>query len=331
VSKGLTSLGCGLFGTDDQVVDGQLLAIEVEGLRKTYGRVRAVDGVSFQVRRGEIYALLGPNGAGKTTIMEILEGHRKRTSGSVRVLGFDPGTRGRRLRERIGIVLQSGGIDAELTVRQAVALYASLYARPRGVAETIEQVGLSGKDRARARTLSGGQLRRLDVALALVGDPELLFLDEPTTGFDPNARRDAWQMIAGLRSSGTTILLTSHYLDEVQQLADRVGVVSHGHLVEEATPDALGGRDVAGTVISFRLPAALAGTELPAGPWDEPEYHDGEIIMRTDQPTRVLFELTRWATGLGAELEGLSVVRPSLEDAYLRITGESTVGDGHGR
>jgi ABC-2 type transport system ATP-binding protein len=301
-------------------------AIVVGRLRKDYGPLRAVDGVSFQVRHGEIYALLGPNGAGKTTTVEILEGHRKPTSGSVRVLGFDPSAGGRRFRERIGIVLQSGGVDAELTVREMVALYASFYARPRDVAATIEQVGLASKRRARVRTLSGGQLRRLDLAVALAGDPEVLFLDEPTTGFDPNARRDAWEMIAGLRHSGTTILLTSHYLDEVQRLADRVGVMSHGHLVEESTPDALGGRDLAGTVISFRLPAALPATELPAGPWDLPGNRDGYITLHTDEPTRVLCTLTRWAVGHGVELEGLTVARPSLEDAYLRITDEASTG-----
>jgi ABC-type multidrug transport system ATPase subunit len=306
-------------------------AIVAEGLRKDYGRLRAVDGVSFQVGRGEIYALLGPNGAGKTTTVEILEGHRKRTSGSVRVLGFDPGTGGRRFRERIGIVLQSSGNDAELTVREMVALYASFYARPRDAAVTIEQVGLGGKRRARIRTLSGGQLRRLDLALALVGDPELLFLDEPTTGFDPNARRDAWDVIAGLRHSGTTMLLTSHYLDEVQHLADRVGVMSHGQLVAESTPDALGGRDIARTTISFRLPADLLSADLPAGPWELPENHDGEIIMHTEQPTRVLLTLTRWAVGRGIELEGLTVVRPSLEDAYLRITDGARAGNCNGR
>ena len=296
-----------------------------------FGRLRAVDGVSFQVRRGEIYALLGPNGAGKTTTVEILEGHRNRTSGTVQVLGFDPGGGGRRFRERIGIVLQSGGVDAELTVRETVALYASFYARPRDVAATIEQAGLAGKRRARVRTLSGGQLRRLDLALALVGDPELLFLDEPTTGFDPNARRDAWEMIAGLRRCGTTILLTSHYLDEVQRLANRVGVMSHGHLVEESTPDALGGRNIVGTVVSFRLPAALSAAELPAGPWDLPDDPDGEVTMHTDEPTRVLFTLTRWAVGHGVDLEGLTVARPSLEDAYLRITGDASAGGRSGR
>ena len=309
---------------------GQPPAIVVDGLCKEYGKVRAVDGVSFQVRRGEIYALLGPNGAGKTSTVEILEGHRRRSGGSVWVLGFDPGAGDRRFRERVGIVLQSGGIDAELTVWEMVSLYAGLYARPRDVAQTIEQAGLTAKRRAKARTLSGGQVRRLDLALALIGDPEVLFLDEPTTGFDPSARRDAWDMIAGLRRSGTTVLLTSHYLDEVQRLADRVGVMSHGHLLEESTPDALGGRDVSGTVISFRLPEQLRASEIPAGPWDQREDLAGEFTMHTDEPTRVLLALTQWAVGHGVELPGLTVVRPSLEDVYLRITGQAGVGAGDG-
>ena len=306
-------------------------AIVVEGLRKDYGKLRAVDGVSFQVQRGEIYALLGPNGAGKTSTVEILEGHRRRSGGLVKVLGFDPGAGDRHFRERVGIVLQSGGIDSELSVREMVSLYASFYARPRDAAETIEHVGLTDKRRARVRTLSGGQMRRLDLALALIGDPEVLFLDEPTTGFDPNARRGAWDMIAGLRRSGTTVLLTSHYLDEVQQLADRVGVMSHGHLVEESTPDALGGRDVAGTGISFRPPEPLRASELPAGPWDQPADRAGEFTMHTDEPTRVLLALTQWAVGHDVELPQLTVVRPSLEDVYLRITGQASVGarDGH--
>jgi ABC-2 type transport system ATP-binding protein len=246
------------------------------------------------------------------------------------VLGFDPGAGDRHFGERIGIVLQSGGIDAELTVREMVSLYVGFYAWPRDVTETIERVGLAGKRRARVRTLSGGQLRRLDLALALIGDPEVLFLDEPTTGFDPNARRGAWDMIAGLRRSGTTVLLTSHYLDEVQHLADRVGVMSHGHLVEESTPDALGGRDVSGTVISFRLPEQLRASELPVGPWDQPEDRAGEFSMHTDEPTRVLLALTQWAAGHGVELPGLTVVRPSLEEVYLRITGQVGVGAGDG-
>ena len=305
-------------------------AIVVEGLTKDYGRVRAVDGISFQVGRGEIYALLGPNGAGKTSTVEILEGHRQRSGGSVRVLGLDPGAGGRALRERIGIVLQSGGTEAELTVGEMVSLFASFYTRPRDVAETIEHVGLAAQRRSRVRTLSGGQARRLDLALALVGSPEVLFLDEPTTGFDPHARRGAWDMIAGLRRSGTTVLLTSHYLDEVQQLADRVGVMSHGHMVEESTPRELGGRDVAGTVISFRLPEQLRGSEPPAGPWDQPAGLAGEFTMHTDEPTRVLLALTQWACARHAELPGLTVTRPSLEDVYLRITGQAVIGAGHG-
>ncbi len=316
--------------TDDRVVErtpaGQQPAIVVEGLRKDYGKFRAVDGVSFRVQRGEIYALLGPNGAGKTSTVEILEGHRRRSGGEVRVLGFDPGAGDRRLRERVGIVLQSGGIDAELSVREMVSLYAGFYARPRDIDETIEHVGLTAKRRARARTLSGGQMRRLDLALALIGDPEVLFLDEPTTGFDPNARRDAWDMIAGLRRSGTTVLLTSHYLDEVQQLADRVGVMSHGHLIEESTPDTLGGRDVAGTVISFRLPSRLRASKVPGGPWDEDPERPGEYTLHTDEPTRVLAALTQWAVGHGVELPQLTAVRPSLEDVYLRITGQDGMG-----
>ena len=305
---------------------GQAPAIVVEGLRKEYGKIRAVDGVSFQVRRGEIYALLGPNGAGKTSTVEILEGHRRRSDGLVRVLGFDPGGGDRRFRERVGIVLQSGGMDAELTVWETVSLFAGFYARPRDAAEIIERVGLAAKRRARVRTLSGGQARRLDLALALVGDPEVLFLDEPTTGFDPSARREAWDMIAGLRRSGTTVLLTSHYLDEVQHLADRVGVMSHGHLVEESTPHTLGGRDLAGTVISFRLPARLRGSQLPAGPWDQSADRAGEYTMHTDEPTRVLLALTQWAAAHDVELPGLTVTRPSLEDAYLRITGQTRIG-----
>ena len=304
-------------------------AIVVEELRMDYGKLRAIDGISFQVNRGEIYALLGANGAGKTSTCEILEGHRKRSGGVVRVLGYDPGTGGRHLRERIGIVLQSGGMDNELTVREMVSLYAGFYARPRDPAQVIEQVGLGAKRRARTRTLSGGQLRRLDLALALVGDPELLFLDEPTTGFDPRSRRDAWDMIAGLRHTGTTVLLTSHYLDEVQQLADRVGVMSHGHLVEESTPASLGGRDVAGTVISFRLPPELRLRDLPAGPWDLPEDPGGEITMHTDEPTLVLAALTEWAVSHDVELPGLTVVRPSLEDAYLRLISHVTPGGSH--
>jgi len=304
-------------------------AIAVEDLVVAYGSFRAVDGLSFRVERGEIYALLGPNGAGKTTTVETLEGHRRATSGRVRVLGRDPARAGRALRDRLGIVLQSGGLDAELTVVELVRLYAGLYARPRDIAATIEQTGLTDKRRARVRTLSGGQRRRLDLALALVGDPDLIFLDEPTTGFDPGARRAAWDMIDTLRDQGATVLLTSHYLDEVQRLADRVGVLSRGRLIAESTPGALGGRDVTDSVIRFRLPATdRAGVELPAGPWATPECHGDMVAIHTDRLTMALLTLTTWATARGEELCALTVMRPSLEDVYLQLTGDAEQAEG---
>jgi ABC-2 type transport system ATP-binding protein len=302
-------------------VEREAPVIFVEDLHMYYGRFHAVDGLSFRVERGEIYALLGPNGAGKTTTVEILEGHRRRTSGEVTVLGHDPWRGGRRLRERVGIVLQSGGFDADLSVGEMVRVYAGLYAHPRDVGDTIDQVGLGGKQRARVRTLSGGQLRRLGLALALIGDPELIFLDEPTTGFDPSARRSAWEMIGRLRDLGKTVVLTSHYLDEVQELADRVGVLSAGTLIAESTPTELGGRDLAETVISFRLPDRAG--DLPRGPWTEPEAHGDLVTVRTDHPTRALFALTSWVMGHGEELRALTVARPSLEDVYLQLTEET--------
>jgi ABC-2 type transport system ATP-binding protein len=304
-------------GTHDADLDA---AIIVEDLHMTYGRLHAVDGLSFRVARGDIYALLGPNGAGKTTTVEILEGHRHRTSGHVRVLGHDPSRSRRRFRQRIGIVLQSGGIDAELTVEELVRLYATFYAAPRDAAETIDQVRLTDKRRARARTLSGGQLRRLDLALALIGDPDLIFLDEPTTGFDPTARRSAWDMIDRLRGLGKTVLLTSHYLDEVQRLADRVGVLRHGRLIAESAPAELGGRDLAETTIRFRLPDLTSITDLPIGPWHAARNHGGLVAIYTDLPTEALLALTSWAVDRGRELEALTVTQPSLEDTYLKLT-----------
>ncbi|WIX98337.1 ABC transporter ATP-binding protein [Amycolatopsis mongoliensis] len=300
-------------------------AIVVGHLRMDYGHQRAVDDLSFHVRRGEIYALLGPNGAGKTTTVEILEGHRRRTAGSVRVLGVDPAHGGRRWRGRVGIVLQSGGLDGELTVGELVKFYSDLYAHPKDVGDTIDRVGLADKRKARARTLSGGQLRRLDLALALIGDPELVFLDEPTTGFDPTARRSAWEMIDELRGEGTTVLLTSHYLDEVQRLADRVGVVSSGRLIAESTPSALGRRDIADTVISFQ---PWDAARLPDGPWHPPERHDDRLLLRTDRPTEALLTLTSWAVGQHRDLSGLTVTQPSLEDAYLQLTDDATTPSG---
>jgi ABC-2 type transport system ATP-binding protein len=290
----------------------------VRGLRKRYGSVEALAGVDLEIRRGEVFGLLGPNGAGKTTLVEILEGHRRRDAGEVSVLDFDPGDNQRELRERIGIVLQEEGIDAVLTVREAVELYSSPYPRPRDPGECIELVGLEEKANARVETLSGGQRRRLDLALGIAGDPELLFLDEPTTGFDPSARRAAWEVIAGLRRLGKTILLTTHYMDEAQNLADRVAVIAAGQIVAEGTPDTLAGRDVGAAVVSFRLPAGATWDDVPLP--DAAEREDGRVRFSTQTPTRDLAPLVTWASGRGVELEGLTITRPSLEDVYLELT-----------
>jgi ABC-2 type transport system ATP-binding protein len=277
--------------------------ISIRGLRKTYGDLEAVRGIDLEVQAGEVFAFLGPNGAGKTTTVEILEGYRERSGGEVRVLGEDPERASRAWRERIGIVLQSCRLDPYLTVRESLALYAGYYSAPRPVEEVIELVGLAGKADARARSLSGGQQRRLDVGMALVGDPELLFLDEPTTGFDPSARRQAWETIAGLRDLGKTVFLTTHYMDEAQRLADRVMVIAGGEIVAAGTPDDLGDRDRLPTTISYRL-----GGE--------------EVSLQTQTPVADLQELTRRAIDEGLALEGLEVTRPSLEDVYLALTAE---------
>jgi len=277
-------------------------AIVVDDLRKSYGAVEALRGVSFEVAEGEVFGLLGPNGAGKTTTVEILEGYRPRDGGAASVLGHDPGQAPRALRERVGVVLQQSELSAFLTVRETHALYAGYYARPRDVDEVIELVGLTEKRDARVKTLSGGQKRRLDLGIALVGNPDLVFLDEPTTGFDPAARRAAWEMIRALRSLGTTILLTTHYLDEAQQLADRVAVLRRGEIVRIGTPAELIG-DSALTEIRYR--------------------RGGEVVsVETREPTRVLHELSSEALASGEELEGLEVRRPSLEDVYLELVGE---------
>ena len=290
--------------------------IIVAGLRKTYGDLEAVAGIDLAVRSGEVFALLGPNGAGKTTTVEILEGYRNRTAGDVSVLGFDPADRSRELRRRVGIVLQSTGVDPYLTVRETVGLYASYYPSPRNVDEVVDLVGLSEKRDARVVKLSGGQQRRLDVAIALAGDPELLFLDEPTTGFDPGARRHAWDVIRNLAELGKTIFLTTHYMDEAQNLANRVAVIAKGKIVAEGPPSTIVEEHLARTVIRFRRPPA----DLP------PSVHDGstvgaEIEIAVDEPTRTLHELTSWAVERGIELEGLQVTRPTLEDVYLELTG----------
>lgn len=297
-------------------------AVVVTGLRKEYGTVKAVDGVSLTVERGEVFALLGPNGAGKTTTVEILEGHRRRDGGEVSVLGFDPATGGRAYRERIGIVLQEAGFEEEFAVVELVRLYAGFYPRPRDPEEVIEQVGLKDKRDARVRTLSGGQRRRLDLALGLVGAPELLFLDEPTTGFDPSARHHAWELIDGLRSSGTTILLTTHYMDEAQHLADRVAVLRAGRLVAVGAPDTLIAAERT-SVLSFRLPEGTALADLPplAG---HVEARGVAVSVRTGQPARDMHALTGWALERGTELTSLTLARPSLEDVYLDLVNEAT-------
>jgi ABC-2 type transport system ATP-binding protein len=296
-------------------------AVVVEGLRKDYGGVTAVDGLSFDIHEGEVFALVGPNGAGKTTTVEILEGHRRRTAGAVSVLGHDPETGGRELRERIGIVLQDAGLDEDFSVRELVRLYRGMYPRQLGEDDVIAMVGLTEKRDARVKTLSGGQRRRLDLALGLVGDPELLFLDEPTTGFDPSARRRAWELVEGLRALGTTVLLTTHYMDEAEHLADRVAVVARGRLVALGTPAQLGAGERGTAVLSFRLPEGVRVEELPTlgGP---PQPRGAGWQVRTAEPTTDLHRLTGWVLARGVEVPALAVSRPSLEDVYLRLVGD---------
>ncbi len=301
--------------------------IEVEGLVKDYGAHRAVDHLDLTVEEGEVFALLGPNGAGKTTTVEILEGHRTRTAGRVRVLGHDPATGGRALRDRIGIVLQAAGIDRELTVREVLDFYGASYSRRRRADELLELVELTDKVDARVATLSGGQQRRLDLALGLVGDPDLLFLDEPTTGFDPAARRRSWTLVGNLASTGATVVLTTHYLDEAEHLADRVAIIDQGRVVATGTPDDLRRLGAHRTLISFLLPALdepVAG--LLGGVAGEVTGRGDRIEILTDVPTADLAHLTGWAVTRGVELEGLTVSRPDLEDVYLGL-----VGGGEGR
>jgi ABC-2 type transport system ATP-binding protein len=293
-------------------------AIEIDGLRKSYGRFEAVRGLSLHVRRGEIFAFLGPNGAGKTTTVEILEGFRKRDAGEVRVLGVDPEHADRAWRTRIGIVLQEGQAQPELTVRETLELWAAYYPGPRPIDETIALAGLEEKAGDRVGRLSGGQRRRLDVALALIGDPDLVFLDEPTTGFDPVARRAAWKVIAGLRELGKTVFLTTHYLDEAQELADRVAIVKGGVIVAEGAPRDLAGPGAQETEIAFVPPPGVALASMPGGP-AATLGDDGRALLRTQMPTRLLAELCGWAAAQGVELERLEVSRPTLEDVYLEL------------
>jgi len=294
--------------------------ITVTGLRKSYGSVQAVRDVSFRVGSGEIVALLGPNGAGKTTTLEILEGFRARDGGAVAVLGLDPGDKAavRELRERTGLVLQDIAVEPYLTVRETIARQAGYYQAPRAVPEVIGLVGLAGLERRKVRSLSGGQKRRLDLALGLIGDPELLYLDEPTTGFDPAARRGAWDLVRELRATGTTILLTTHDMAEAQALADRVVLLNNGAVVAEGPPERLGGRDNERARISFTLPPGVPVADLPvpAG------VHNGAVVIETARPAEELHRLTGWAIRHGVELSGLTVDRPSLEDVYLRLTSD---------
>jgi ABC-2 type transport system ATP-binding protein len=297
-------------------------AIRVRGLRKHYGPIEAVRGIDFDVAPGEVFAMLGPNGAGKTTTVEILEGHRRATSGAVSVLGHDPARGERAYRERIGIVLQSTGVEEYLTVRETVALHAGYYPRPRDVDEVIGLAGLAEQADRRVRKLSGGQRRRVDLAVALAGDPELLFLDEPTTGFDPSARRQAWDMIRGLAALGKTIFLTTHFMDEAQLLAHRVAVIARGEIVAEGSPRTIGDRHRGMTTVRFALDG---GADLPERFYAE---RDGDhYLIRSEQPTRLLHELTEWALAARVDLDGLEVSRPSLEDVYLQLTAEPAVTD----
>jgi ABC-2 type transport system ATP-binding protein len=297
-------------------------AIVVAGLRKNYGAVRAVRDVSFSVGPGEIVALLGPNGAGKTTTLEILEGFRTRDGGQVEVLGLDPGDKSdaRELRERTGLVLQDIAVEPYLTVRETIARQAGYYRAPRDVAEVISLTGLGGLERRKVRALSGGQKRRLDLALGLIGRPELLYLDEPTTGFDPAARHGAWDLVRQLRTAGITILLTTHDMAEAQALADRVVLLSNGSVVAEGPPAGLGGPDADHARITFTLPPSVRLADLPV-PGVSTE---GSVVIETTQPTIDLHRLTSWAVGHDVMLSGLTVDRPSLEDVYLRLTRDAT-------
>jgi ABC-2 type transport system ATP-binding protein len=297
--------------------------ISAAGLRKRYGNVEAVQGIDLTVFEGEIFAFLGPNGAGKTTTVEMLEGYRPRSAGEVQVLGQDPAHPTREWRSRIGLVLQTCHLPDDLTVLELVGRYAAYYPHPRGIDETIEHVGLSAKRKARAGSLSGGQQRRLDVALALVGDPDLIFLDEPTTGFDPAARHQAWSMIANLRDLGKTVFLTTHFMDEAEALADRLAVIAKGHIIAEGTPETLGHRDES-SEIEFSLPGDGAGA-LPASIREQlTAGQNGHLVIRAADPVPALARLTSWSLDHQVGLPGLEVRHPSLEEIYLKLVEEAT-------
>jgi ABC-2 type transport system ATP-binding protein len=295
--------------------------ISVRGLRKSYDGVEAVAGIDLHVARGEIFAFLGPNGAGKTTTVEILEGFRTRTAGELSVFGVDPAHADRAWRDRIGVVLQESQPDPGLTVRECLQLYAGYYSAPRDIDETIALVGLDGKADAHTEQLSGGQRRRLDVALGLIGDPELIFLDEPTTGFDPSARRNAWGVIDGLRDLCKTVFLTTHYMDEAENLADRIAVIAAGRIVAEGTPGTLGGRELMAATIRFTLPTGLDADGLPDSLLGlVRSATDARVVLESMQPLADVKTLAEWALARGLDLPDLDVRRPSLEDVYLELT-----------
>jgi ABC-2 type transport system ATP-binding protein len=302
--------------------------IRVRGLRKSYGALEAVAGIDLEVSRGEIFAFLGPNGAGKTTTVEILEGFRERTEGEVTVLGADPAQAGGAWRDRIGVVLQESQPEPGLTVRECLELYAGYYSAPRDIAETIALVGLQEKADTLGERLSGGQRRRLDVALALIGDPELIFLDEPTTGFDPSARRAAWDVVHGLRALGKTVFLTTHYMDEAENLADRIAVIAGGRIVDEGTPGTLGGRENMPASIRFSLPPGVAESALPENLRAlVASAADGRVVLQSSQPLVDVGTLADWALGRGLDLPDLDVRRPSLEDVYLQLTATAQASE----
>jgi ABC-2 type transport system ATP-binding protein len=307
-----------------------LSAISVRDLRKSYGGTDAVRGITFDVRSGEIFGFLGPNGAGKTTTIEILEGYRERTSGDVRVLGVDPAGPSRQWRERIGLVLQECELDPHLTVRETLSLFSSFYPSPRPIDETLELVGLGNVRDEQIGTLSGGQRRRADVALGLVGDPELIFLDEPTTGFDPSARRAAWTMIDGLRVLGKTVFLTTHYMEEAQRLADRIAILRGGELVAIGTVDEIGAGLHADSVVRFRLPSGVSGDAIAAEAGAPVDVAGDVATIRAADPQPVLYGLVTWADRERLALEGLEVTRPSLEEMFLELTADEREAAGEG-
>ena len=310
----------GPAGSDPVISDP---VIKVRGLRKVYGHNEAVKGIDFDVAKGEIFGFLGTNGAGKTTTIEILEGYRTRTAGDVSVLGVDPGHAPRAWRERIGLVLQESDLADVYTVRETVAMFACYYQKPRPVDDTIDLVGLSDKRNQRIAALSGGQKRRLDVALGIIGDPELVFLDEPTTGFDPQARREAWNMIEGLRDLGKTVFLTTHYMDEAQHLADRLMILRAGAIVAQGTANDLADAAGSGTVVRFELANTSLISDVRTATSIEPDVSGAQVTLHTSTPQETLYRLTSWAEQGKVELRDLEVTRPSLDDVFLELTKES--------